>query len=199
MSPHASVAEITGLIIAGGKATRMGGNDKALCRLGDAPLLAHVIRRFAPQVGPLLVNSNRAPQDYDCFGLSIIADLLPDHPGPLAGLHAGLTHCDTPLLASVPCDAPRLPCDLVERLRDALRSGETLAAVAETQDGMEPTFLLCRREALATITPYLASGRRSVHGWLASLPAATVRFDDAAAFANINTPEELAALADRPD
>lgn len=194
MTPY-DHALVTGLIFAGGLATRMGGREKALLDCGGRPLVAHVRERMAPQVGTLLINANREHDHYRRFGCTLIADELPDHPGPLAGLHAGLQACKTPLLATAPCDAPLLPLDLVSRLYAALTESAASAAVAETAAGMQPTFLLCRRDAADHVAAYLAEGRRSVHGWLDDVGAVRVRFADDSAFRNINTPEELAEIS----
>jgi molybdopterin-guanine dinucleotide biosynthesis protein A len=188
-------SSVTGLILAGGLATRMGGGEKALLDCGGRPLLAHVRERLAPQVASLLINANREHTRYRTFGLPLVADVIADHPGPLAGLHAGLLACGTPLLTTAPCDAPLLPLDLVARLRAALAVSDAPAAVAETSEGLQPTFILCRREAADSIAAYLAENQRSVHGWLERIGAVRVRFRDTGAFRNINTPEELAELA----
>lgn len=186
---------VTGLIFAGGLATRMGGGEKALLDCGGRPLLAHVRERLAPQVGSLLINANREFDRYQRFGAPLIPDAIPDHPGPLAGLHAGLRACATPLLATAPCDAPLLPLDLVAQLCAALNASGASAAVAATTEGLQPTFLLCRRDAADHIAAYLADGRRSVHGWLEQVGATQVPFKDGSAFRNINTPEELAEFS----
>lgn len=188
-----ATAAIGGLILAGGRGTRMGGRDKGLVVHDGKPLVAHAIERLRPQVSALAINANRETTAYAAFGYPVLRDAADDYPGPLAGLQAGLRHATTPLLAAVPCDAPLLPLDLVARLAAAL--GDAPAAHAVTADGPQPTFLLCRRDHAAALDAYLASGRRSIRGWLETIGAVGVVFEDASAFANINTPEELAALA----
>lgn len=191
-------AEVTGLILAGGLARRMHGNDKGLVALAGRPLVAHVIERFAPQVGPLLISANRNREDYAAFGHPVIADALPDYAGPLAGLHAALLACRTPLLATVPCDAPRLPEDLVARLRAELRTGAAPAAVAFAGERLQPTFMLCRREIFGELERYLGGGGRRIHTWLEGIGAVAVPFPDSNAFINVNTPSELAELEPQP-
>jgi molybdopterin-guanine dinucleotide biosynthesis protein A len=113
-------ARITGVILAGGRGRRMGGVDKGLQELRGRPLLAWVIERFGPQVDELLINTNQNGDRYAVFGHRVLADQIPDFAGPLAGLHAALTAATHSLLATVPCDAPFLPDDLVLRLLQAL-------------------------------------------------------------------------------
>lgn len=182
---------ITGLIIAGGLARRMGGVDKGLQPLGGRPLLAHVIERFAPQVDRLLINANHNGAAYAAFGHPLVADTIPGYAGPLAGLHAGLTACATPLLASVPCDSPFLPRDLVARLHAALDIAGAQLAVARAGAHRHHAFMLCRREVLPGLTAYLDAGGRKIGLWYESLDVVEVSFADEDAFANINTLEEL--------
>ena len=163
---------VSGLIIAGGRAQRMEGRDKGLQPYLGRPLLAHVIERFAPQVQGLRLNVNHHREAYAGFGLPCVADTVPGYAGPLAGLLAGLETCITPLLACVPCDAPLLPMDLVQRL--------------------------CRRSVQPELARFLASGERRVGRWLddLALPFRVVRVDfpDTLPFTNINTLEELNTL-----
>ena len=190
---------VTGLILAGGLARRMDGRDKGLLPLAGRPLVAHVIERFAPQVGALLISANRNREEYAAFGHPVLADAVPDFAGPLAGLHAGLLACRTPLLATVPCDAPRLPADLVERLHaELLLTQGAPAAAAFAGAHMQPTFMLCRREIIGELERYLAGGGRRIHTWLEGIGACAVTFPDDSAFINLNTPSELAELEDQP-
>lgn len=184
---------ITGLILAGGLGRRMGGVDKGLQLFQGRPLVAHVIERLGTQVDRLLINANRNRAIYTCFGPPLVADTIEGYAGPLAGLHAGLLACRTPLLAMAPCDAPRLPPDLVARLHAALDLAGTQIAVAWTAGQMQPVFLLCRQEVISALTDFLATGGRSVTAWASSLAATRVDFPDAGAFVNINTLDELHA------
>jgi len=194
-----ATSQITGLIIAGGLARRMGGGDKGMQMLRGKPLLAHVIERFAPQVDRLLINANHNPAAYAAFGYPLVADTLEGYAGPLAGLQAGLAQCPTLLLATVPCDTPFLPRDLVARLHAALDAAQAPLAVATTAGWTQHTFMLCRREVLPSLTAFLATGERKIGRWYATLDAVEVPFADEAAFANINTLEELAHLEQRSD
>lgn len=186
-------ARITGLVLAGGLGRRMGGRDKGLQRLAGRPLVAHVIERLAPQVDTLLISANRNQETYRAFGYPVIGDTIEGFVGPLAGMHAGLKACRTPLLMTVPCDSPCLPPDLVARLNKGLERSGAMAAVARTSDGLQPVFALMRREVLLDLDSFLSEGGRGIQAWLRRLTLATIDFDNAAAFANINTPEELAA------
>lgn len=181
---------VTGLVLAGGKGSRMGGVDKGLVDWRGRPLVAHVIERLAPQVDRILISANRNRERYEAFGHAVVADCLSDFGGPLAGLQAAFAVCETPLLATVPCDAPRLPQDLVARLLAGLGSADI--AVAASPDGMEPTFLLCRRTLAPALEAWLAEGGRKVAAWLLAMNAVVVPFADQAAFVNLNRPEDLA-------
>jgi len=188
---------ITGLILAGGRGTRMGGVDKGLVPFAGKPMVAHVIERLAPQVGTLMINANQNHDTYAAYGLPVWPDALPDFAGPLAGLQIGLAHCTTPLLVTAPCDSPFLPLDLVARLAQALQAQDADLAVAVTGTGdarqPHPVFCLAKIALLAHLTAFLEGGGRKVDRWYASLKVAEVQFDDEAAFRNINTRDELRA------
>ncbi|MBL8432599.1 MAG: molybdenum cofactor guanylyltransferase, partial [Dechloromonas sp.] len=184
--------KITGIVLAGGLGRRLGGVDKGLQELRGRPLVAHVIERFAPQVDELLINANRNRERYAAFGQRVVADLIPDFAGPLAGLHAALSAAAHPLVATAPCDSPFLPGDLVSRLFSALTVANASLAVARTFDQPHPVFCLCQRGVLPHLSDFLAGGGRKVDRWYATLDVVEVAFDDEAeAFANINTREEI--------
>lgn len=190
--PHAS---ITAVILAGGRARRMDGADKALLPLAGRPLLAHVIAALRPQVDTLVLNSNRPAAQYASFGLPVIADSLPEQPGPLAGLLSALQASSSELLLSVPCDTPCLPADLVVRMRRALEEKD--ADVCSVSDGarMHAAIILVRRRVLPALDAYLAAGHRKVQDWLRAQNLAVADFaDQPDAFSNINTPQELQQL-----
>ena len=108
--------DITGLILAGGRGSRMGGVDKGLQNHLGMPLAMHALLRLGPQVGEIMINANRNLGAYEAMGVPVWPDTLPDYAGPLAGFLAGLEHCETPYLVTVPCDSPLFPDDLVQRL-----------------------------------------------------------------------------------
>ena len=191
--------KITGVILAGGLGRRMGGIDKGLQELRGQPMVHRVIERLAPQVDELLINANRNVERYAAFGHRVVPDQIPDYAGPLAGLHAALSAAAQPLVATVPCDSPFLPADLVSRLFSALTATNADLAVARTFDQPHPVFCLCKREVLTHLSEFLASGGRKFDRWYATLKVVEVAFDDEAeAFENINTREELDRWAGTP-
>jgi molybdenum cofactor guanylyltransferase len=184
---------VTGVVLCGGQARRMDGADKGLVTLRGRPMIAHVLERFRPQVDEMLVNANRHLDIYGTFGARVVEDDIAGFPGPLAGVHCALTYASHPLVATVPCDAPALPTDLVARLLAALQPQGVVAAVASSNGRTQPVFALYRRAALPALDAFLAGGGRKVYEWHTRLGAVRVDFGDSDdAFANINTPEDLA-------
>lgn len=184
--------KITGVILAGGLGRRMGGIDKGLQELRGRPMVAWVVERLMPQVDELLINANQNGERYAAFGHRVVPDQIPDFAGPLAGLHAALSAAAHPLVATAPCDSPFLPADLIFRLFSALTATDADLAVARTFDQPHPVFCLCKREVLPHLTEFLESGGRKIDRWYATLKVVEVAFDDEAeAFENINTKEEL--------
>lgn len=174
----------------------MGYVNKGLQPLDGKALVQWVIERLAPQVDSLFINANRDAADYGAFGYPVIADLIPDFAGPLAGIHRALQHVQHPLLATAPCDAPYLPADLVARLHQALQQRRAAQiAVARSGGQIHPVFSLIRTEALPSLTRFLADGGRAIKHWHATLDSCVVDFDDASAFGNINTPTELQTIS----
>jgi molybdenum cofactor guanylyltransferase len=191
---------ITGLILAGGRGTRMGHVDKGLQPFRGTTMAQHVMRCLAPQVGALAINANQNLDVYAAFGVPVWPDQLTGFEGPLAGLATGMARCATPLLVTAPCDSPFLPLELVARLHQALIAQDADLALAETEepgpDGTpriqpQPVFALVRTNALPQLEAYLAGGGRRMDGWYGGITVARVRFEDAAAFRNINTLDEL--------
>jgi molybdopterin-guanine dinucleotide biosynthesis protein A len=189
-----NILDVTGLVLAGGMGRRMGGVDKGLVELDGKPMVAHVIARLAPQVGDVLVNANQNAERYASFGYRVVPDVLGGFAGPLAGLHAGMTAACSAFVATVPCDSPFVPTDLVARLVAALERAHAQLAVARTFDQPHPVFALVRRDVLPNLAAFLEGGGRKIDAWYGALAAVEVNFDDEAdAFRNINTAEELAA------
>ena len=190
--PKLETPKITGVILAGGQGRRMGGVDKGLRVLRGKPMIEWVLERFTPQVDEVLINANQNLEVYARFGHRVIADAIDGFAGPLAGLQCGLSAARHPLVATVPCDSPFLPADLVARLDTALQAQQAQLAVAITGNQPHPVFCLCRRDVLPHLTRFLADGGRKIDAWYATLRVADVAFDDEAqAFSNINTLEEL--------
>jgi molybdopterin-guanine dinucleotide biosynthesis protein A len=186
---------ITGLILAGGRGMRMGGVDKGLQTLQGKPMIMHVMQRLQPQVDRIMINANQNLDRYRDFSFPVWSDEKNDYAGPLAGMQAGLIHCETPYMLTVPCDTPILPTDLVRQLATALEQSTADIAVANTKQHdriqRQPVFCLMKKTVLTDLTTALERGVRKVDLWLAEKNVVDVVFDDEAAFANINTLEEL--------
>jgi len=188
---------ITGLILAGGRGQRLGGVDKGLQPWRGRPLVDHALARLAPQVREVMISANRNAPEYEARVSRVLADASDDFPGPLAGMLAGLHAAATPWLAVVPCDSPCLPPDLVARLAQGLAGARAAVVQRLHGDGalrLEPVCCLLSTALADDLARYLAEGGRKVEGWLAR-HATPVLFDrsvDAGAFANINTPDDLA-------
>jgi molybdopterin-guanine dinucleotide biosynthesis protein A len=198
---------ITGLILAGGRGSRMGGVDKGLQNFNGIPLALHTLMRLGPQVETVMVNANRNLSAYESFGASVWPDASADFAGPLSGFLVGLERAETPYLLTVPCDTPRLPLDLAERLANALvREGADIAMAAAPElkdDGSaevraQPVFCLLKIELSESLVAFTHSGGRKIDAWTAQHKTVLVPFDaptdDRLAFANINTLSELQAL-----
>jgi len=182
--------KVTGIVLAGGRGSRMGGVDKGLQPLRGRPMAAWALLRLKPQVDEVIINANQNTEVYAAMGYRVVADEIGGFAGPLAGLHAGLSAATHPLVATVPCDSPFLPEDLVERLHRSL--GDNDLAVAKTGDQAHPVFVLLKTSLKRNLENFLKGGGRKIDAWYASLKVVEVSFDDEAdAFRNINTIEEL--------
>jgi molybdopterin-guanine dinucleotide biosynthesis protein A len=204
--------EITSLVLAGGRGSRMGGVDKGLQNFNGMPLALHTLTRLqmGGGVGEIMVNANRNLAAYESFGVAVWPDGLADYPGPLAGFLTGLERCETPYLLTVPCDTPLLPLDLAQRLADALEAqGADIAMAAAPEAGndgqmqvrTQPVFCLLRISLLESLVRFTQEGGRKIDAWTALHPTAVVPFDapgdDPQAFFNANTLAELQQLESR--
>jgi len=186
---------ITGLVLAGGRAQRMGGIDKGLVPLAGRPLVEWVIDRLEPQTGTLLINANRSESEYGRYGYPVIPDRLTGFCGPLAGIAAGLAECDSDWLLTCPCDSPLLPPDLAERLFERLQRERSEIAVAHNGERLQPVFALLARTLLDSLEHYLKEGGRKIDRWYEQHRLSVVDFSDRAeTFRNINTPEDVTAI-----
>ena len=186
---------VTGLVLAGGQGRRMGGVDKGLQVLRGRPMVEWVLDRLRPQVTEVVINANQNQAAYARYGARVVGDEIGGFAGPLAGLHAGMKANVHPFLATVPCDSPFLPPDLVARLHAALVAKHADLAVAKTGDQPHPVFALVRESLAGHLAQFLGAGGRKIDAWYASLKVVEVPFDDEAeAFSNINTRDELAAF-----
>jgi molybdopterin-guanine dinucleotide biosynthesis protein A len=197
---------ITGLILAGGRGSRMGGTDKGLQNFNGLPLALQTLMRLQLQSHPLqevLINANRNLAAYESLGVPVWPDSIDGFAGPLAGFLTGLERCETPLLLTVPCDSPLLPLDLVERLYKALheQDADLAMAAAPEADGTvrpQPVFCLLKTDLLESLVKFTQSGGRKIDAWTGQHRCAIVPFDQigdsANAFANANTLAELQEL-----
>ncbi len=202
-------SEVTGLVLAGGRGSRMGGVDKGLQKFRDTPMALNALLRLQLQagslVGDLMVNANRNLAAYEAFGHPVWPDSLPDYAGPLAGFLTGLAHCETPYLLTVPCDTPLFPLDLVQRLAAAFDDPSTEIAMVSAREGegqselrTQPVFCLLRADLLPSLTAFTQAGGRKIDRWTDQHRTVVVPFDQAGddpqAFFNANTLAELQSL-----
>lgn len=189
---------ISSIILAGGRATRMGGIDKGLVPLQNKPLIQHVIERLSPQVDEIIINANREISQYQSFGFAVWQDEIADFLGPLAGINLGLKHAKHDFLLTVPCDSPLLPLDLAARLMAGLIENNADIAVAACNGESQPVFCLCKKSVAKSLDDYLSNGGRKVSIWQNSQKTIKVDFSDSSdAFVNLNTFAELVALGQR--
>lgn len=218
-TPRWALADITALVLAGGRGLRMGGVDKGLQAFRGQPMVHHALQRLATQrSGPLhgaIINANRHPEQYQALGLAalgagrvtVVPDRDTEFSGPLAGFQAGLDVCQSALMLTVPCDSPLFPLDLAARLLAALTDADAdMAVVLAPEAGRDgtvslrsqPVFCLMRAAVADSLHAFLEAGGRKVDAWTAQLRLVQVPFDlpadDPRAFANANTLEELRQL-----
>ena len=195
-------SEITGLILAGGKSSRMGGAEKGLQTLRGTPMVSHVAQRLTPQVAKLYLVANRFEDAYVQLGFRVLKDVRAGFLGPLAGIEAGLLQCQTKFLMCVPCDTPFIPNDLVARLAQALNETQCDLAYATTSEGeneheierTHPIIALMRLTVTQSLQDFLDAGGRKVQAWHHELNALAVHFPNVESFVNINSVEELTNL-----
>lgn len=187
-SANGERVQLTGLVLAGGQGSRMGGRDKGLVEYCGRPLVDHVLERISPQVEELLISANRSLEEYARRGCRIVVDDFTGFQGPLAGVLAGLRAASHEWVLTVPCDMPHLPCDLARRLLAARHTHLIVVAVAGTRS--HPAVMLIHQSLADQLAAYLQSGKRSVHGFQESTGFVTVDFA-AADMQNINSPDEL--------
>jgi len=185
-------ARVAAVVLAGGRGSRMGGADKGLIDYRGRPLVQWVLAAIAPQVDELVMSANRNLDVYAALGHRVLPDILPDYPGPLAGVLAALQAVVADWLLVVPCDTPHLPTDLAARLLDAAKREQVPLAVAADALRTHHTCFIVRTDQREYLAAFLARGERAVRHWQAGLPSASVLFD-AGCFANFNQPQDLPA------
>lgn len=184
---------ISAIILAGGRAVRMGGLDKGLVLFRQKPLITHVISRLTPQVDEIIINANRELETYKTLGYQVLQDEITDFAGPLAGMQLGLKHASSDYVLAVPCDSPLLPFDLASRLQAALLAHDADIAIVSSDGNTHPVFCLCKKSVLSALNDYLNHGGRKVSAWQQSLNHVYVDFSDCAeAFTNLNSQQDLA-------
>ncbi len=188
--------KITGIILAGGKSIRMQGKNKGLVQINGKPLISYVIQRLNPQAENLIINSNSNISEYKKFGLPVVQDAIPDHPGPLAGIAACMAQAKTEFVLCVPCDAPVLPADLGERLYQSITENHT--ELAYVHDGIrpQPLFAMIQRDLMTSINDYLGTAQHKVDNWYHQHQYSECDFsDETENFLNINTEQDLQKAA----
>jgi len=178
----------------------MGGQDKGLISVAGRPMIEYILDAVRPQVGTLLINANRSIEKYGCYGYPVVADEFEGFNGPLAGMASCMRVAGTECIATVPCDSPWIPADLVARLYERLREEGADISVAHNGERMQPVFSVIRRALLDSLLAYLESGERKIDRWYAMHRTAVTDFSDRPdTFININSPEDIekteAALA----
>ena len=191
--------DITGVVLAGGRATRWDGRDKGLIQVSGRPMISHVLDALAPQVERIIINANRNLDEYRAFGLPVVTDASRDFLGPLAGIASGLAAAQTEWVAITPCDSPLLAADCVGRLVLACEDDERAdIAVAHDGDRIQPVFALIRRALLDDLDAFLESGGRKIDRWYGQQRMQLVDFsDNPDNFLNINRREDRDMLEAR--
>ncbi len=195
MTQAHSTPRITGVILAGGRGSRMGGQDKGLLEWHGRPLVAYLLEALQPQVDAILINANRNQARYQQYQHPVISDELSDYQGPLAGFAAAMQAAQTDYILTIPCDAPELATDTAARLLTALQAEQAEIAVAHDGERLQPVHALIPVSLLPSLQAFLAKGDRKIDLWYAQHRMASVDFSDCRRmFRNINTPQQQAEL-----
>lgn len=187
---------ITGIILAGGRAKRMNGQDKGLITLNGQTMISHIITQLEPQVDEIVINANRNIDEYKTYALKVISDQhFNDYHGPLAGMLSGMQHCDSDYILTVPCDSPFIPADLCRRLLLTLTTHDADICVVHDGDRLQPVFSLIKTGLQQSLKNYLDNGDRKIDLWYKQHNMVTADFSDHKTISlNINTPDELELL-----
>lgn len=190
--PNIKKEDITAVVLAGGQARRMEGQDKGLIMLGDQPMIKSILDILEPQAGKIIINANRNHDDYARFGYEIVADALSGYCGPLAGMASALNEITTAFMVTSPCDTPFIPNKLVERLANKLTKDDAEICVVDNGEHMQPVFCMMKKELLSSLQQFLEQGGRKIDRWFEQHKLAIADFSDMPdAFDNINTPEDI--------
>jgi len=190
-----ATGNITGIILAGGRARRMGGQDKGLIHLARKPMIEYVLNAIEPQVDAIIINANRNQKVYGKYGYPVVADQIGGYCGPLAGMASGLQAAKTPFIVTAPCDTPLIPDDLVHKLYSILQDEDAEICTAHANGRLQPVFTLMKSELLSSMLDFLNSGERKIDKWFEKHRLAIADFSEQAeTFININSAAELAAI-----
>ncbi|HIF51280.1 MAG TPA: molybdenum cofactor guanylyltransferase [Thiotrichaceae bacterium] len=193
--PNISSNDITGVILAGGQARRMQGQDKGLVLLNNKPMIEYVIDILNPQVATLLINANRNHKKYSEYGFDIVSDELSGYCGPLAGMASALNNTNTSYMITAPCDSPFIPDDLVQRLTTALASEEADISVAHNGERLQPVFCLMKKDLMSSMNEFLSNDERKIDKWFNQHKLAIADFSDIPqTFDNLNTFEDIKVI-----
>jgi len=190
---------VTGVILAGGKARRMGGIDKGLININEQPMIQYVLDILKPQVHNVIINANRNILEYEKLGCEVVSDQLDDYQGPLAGIATIMNISKTNYICTCPCDGPLVSHDLVSRLFSVLENNKTIEiAVAHDGQRLQPVYALINCKLHDSLLKYLNNGERKIDQWYAQHNYITVDFSDQLdCFININTPEDQQSISQR--
>lgn len=182
---------ITAVILAGGRGSRLGGQDKGLLEFAGRPIIEHILEAISPQAGAVIINANRNLQHYSKYGQPVISDEMADYQGPLAGFAAALAASSTDYILTIPCDGPFVPGDLIARMSRAMIDQHAELAVAHDGQRMQPVYALIPRTLESSLQQFLDSGDRKIDRWYALHNTALADFSDVAdTFFNINTDDD---------
>jgi len=190
-----ATGNITGIILAGGQARRMGGKDKGLIELAQKPMIEYVLNAIEPQVDDIIINANRNHTVYEGYGFPVVADEIEGYCGPLAGMASGLQAAKTPFVVTVPCDSPLIPDDLVQKLYSILQTEDAEICTAHANGRLQPVFTLMKSDLLSSMLDFLNNGERKIDKWFEKHRLAIADFSEQPdTFININSTEELAMI-----
>ncbi len=182
---------VCAVVLAGGKATRMGGQDKGLVEIAGESIVSRICRQLEPQAGKLVINANRNLEQYRKFGFEVITDILEDYQGPLAGMLSTLQLTDKEWVLTAPCDGPFISPAYCKRMITATSENSVKLAVASDGDRLQPVYALIHQDLTDSLEKYIQSGDRKIDRWFGMHPYETVNFVDCTEmFTNINTPEQ---------
>ena len=186
---------ITGVILAGGLARRMGRIDKGLILIHGKPLIEFIIEAVKPQVDTLIINANRNKEIYEKYGHAVISDSYGDYQGPLAGMSSCMAVVDSEYILTVPCDSPFIPSNLGDRLYRQLKKGHADISVATNGRRIQPVFALINVKLRDSLLAFLDRGERRMDKWYSEQKMIKTDFsDEKQTFVNINTPEKLSMV-----